>query len=59
MCFERNAMKAPDIFGAVEDMFRAMQPLFNNQTKTVITPLLATGCQVDICKYLFAYLLYT
>ncbi len=30
----------------VQEIFRAMMPVFNNENKTVITPLLATGNQV-------------
>lgn len=48
MCFETNQTGKTDktILSSVKELFRAMMPLFNNQSKTVITPLLATGFQV-------------
>ncbi|GFN81164.1 collagen alpha-6(vi) chain [Plakobranchus ocellatus] len=33
------------LLAQLSDMFRAMMPIFNNHETTVITPLLATGCQ--------------
>ena len=48
MCFERSFAAPKDLSTSINDMFRAMQPIFNNQNKSVITPLLATGCQVSV-----------
>lgn len=50
ICFEklRNLKTANHLDVAVRDVFRAMMPVFNNENRSVITPLLATGSQVAI-----------
>ena len=49
MCFEtktRRSSSTLDVYENVKEIFRAMMPIFKNENKSVITPLLCTGCQV-------------
>lgn len=47
LCFEQPAnAKTKPSQETVRGLFRALMPIFNNQNKSVITPLLATGSQV-------------
>lgn len=57
LCFEVSSrMKEGTIYENVKEIFRAMMPIFNNENKSVITPLLCTGCQVcRINVLLFSY----
>jgi hypothetical protein len=52
VCFEKTVRNAVTHDKAVSEVFRAMMPVFNNCSKSVITPLLATGCQVS---FVFVY----
>ncbi|ELT94093.1 hypothetical protein CAPTEDRAFT_227952 [Capitella teleta] len=46
VCFERLfKYREKTLRESVEQMFRALFPAFNNENKSVITPLLMTGCQ--------------
>ncbi|KAK3591628.1 hypothetical protein CHS0354_013812 [Potamilus streckersoni] len=45
LCFERRRGSDLTLPQQVAEMFRVFVPVFNNQDKTVITPLLATGHQ--------------
>ena len=47
LCFERKMRDTVDVLDAVKEIFRAMMPIFNNENKSIITPLLATGFQVS------------
>ena len=47
LCFERQNRGTVEILDAVKEIFRAMMPIFNNENKSIITPLLATGFQVS------------
>ena len=53
VCFERARINRDQtVQEAIEEMFRALFPAFNNENKSVITPLLGTGYQVILSLFL-------